>query len=116
MEAQTDIQTYLEQGRQALAQGQAREAAIAYAHGAQMEPDNPLARLNLAAVLIKQRDFPGARTLLEKITTPPELRARAEESAVLEVRSRLLGCLKPREVSVNFKFWAPQPSYVPGYR
>ncbi|MDQ2888083.1 MAG: rhomboid family intramembrane serine protease [Chloroflexota bacterium] len=48
MEAQTDIQTYLEQGRQALAQGQAREAAIAYAHGAQMEPDNPLVHLGLA--------------------------------------------------------------------
>ena len=48
MEAQTDIQTYLEQGKQALAQGQGREAAIAYAHGAQMEPDNPLVHLGLA--------------------------------------------------------------------
>ncbi len=48
MEAQTDIQTYLEQGRQALAQGQGREAAIAYAHGAQMDPDNPQVHLGLA--------------------------------------------------------------------
>jgi membrane associated rhomboid family serine protease len=48
VEAQTDIQTYLEQGKQALAQGQGREAAIAYAHGAQMEPDNPLVHLGLA--------------------------------------------------------------------
>ncbi len=48
MEAQTDIQTYLEQGKQALAQGQGREAAIAYAHGAQMEPDNPQVHLGLA--------------------------------------------------------------------
>ena len=48
MEAQTDIQTYLEQGKQALAQGQGREAAIAYAHGAQMEPNNPLVHLGLA--------------------------------------------------------------------
>ena len=48
MEAQTDIQTYLEQGKQALARGQGREAAIAYAHGAQMEPDNPLVHLGLA--------------------------------------------------------------------
>jgi membrane associated rhomboid family serine protease len=48
VEAQTDIQTYLEQGRQALAQGQGREAAIAYAHGAQMEPENPLVHLGLA--------------------------------------------------------------------
>jgi len=48
VEAQTDIQTYLEQGRQALAQGQGREAAIAYAHGAQMEPENPQVHLGLA--------------------------------------------------------------------
>lgn len=48
MEAQTDIQTYLEQGKQALASGQAREAAIAYAHGAQLEPDNPQVHLGLA--------------------------------------------------------------------
>lgn len=48
MEAQTDIQTYLEQGKQALAKGQGREAAIAYAHGAQMEPENPMVHLGLA--------------------------------------------------------------------
>ncbi len=48
MEAQTDIQTYLEQGKQALAQGQGREAAIAYAHGAQMEPNSPMVHLGLA--------------------------------------------------------------------
>jgi membrane associated rhomboid family serine protease len=48
LEAQTDITTYLEQGKQALAQGQGREAAIAYAHGAQVEPDNPLVHLGLA--------------------------------------------------------------------
>jgi membrane associated rhomboid family serine protease len=48
LEAQTDITTYLEQGKQALAQGQGREAAIAYAYGAQIEPDNPLVHLGLA--------------------------------------------------------------------
>src|SRR5207302_1827351 len=48
LEAQTDIQTYLDQGRQSLAQGQGREAAIAYAHAAQIEPDNPLVHLGLA--------------------------------------------------------------------
>src|SRR5258708_36786682 len=48
LEAQTDVQTYLERGKQALAQGQGREAAIAYAHGAQMEPDNPMVHLGLA--------------------------------------------------------------------
>jgi membrane associated rhomboid family serine protease len=48
VEAQTDIQTYLEQGKQELAQGHAREAAIAYAHGAQLDPDNPIVHLGLA--------------------------------------------------------------------
>ena len=48
MEAQTDIQTYLERGKQALAEGQGREAAIAYAHAAQIEPDNPKVHLGLA--------------------------------------------------------------------
>lgn len=48
MEAQTDIQTYLDQGKQALAQGKAREAALAYAHGAQIESNNPIVHLGLA--------------------------------------------------------------------
>jgi len=48
LEAQIDITTYLEQGKQALAQGNGREAAIAYAHGAQLEPENPLVHLGLA--------------------------------------------------------------------
>jgi membrane associated rhomboid family serine protease len=48
LEARTDIQDYLERGKQALAQGQGREAAIAYAHAAQIEPDNPMAHLGLA--------------------------------------------------------------------
>ena len=48
MEAQTDIQTYLERGRLALAEGQGREAAIAYAHAAQLEPNNPAVHLGLA--------------------------------------------------------------------
>src|SRR5437667_3256571 len=43
-----EIQNYLEQGRAALAQGQAREAAIAYAHGAQLEPTSPAVHLGLA--------------------------------------------------------------------
>jgi membrane associated rhomboid family serine protease len=48
LEAQTDIQAYLERGKQALAEGQGREAAIAYAHAAQLEPDNPVVHLGLA--------------------------------------------------------------------
>jgi membrane associated rhomboid family serine protease len=48
LEAQTDIQTYMERGKLALAQGQGRESAIAYAHAAQLEPDNPMVHLGLA--------------------------------------------------------------------
>ena len=51
------------------------------------EPANPLALLNLAALAIKERDFRRTRFLLQQITKPPELRARAEETlAVLENR------------------------------
>lgn len=48
MESQLDVQTYIDRGKQALAQGQGREAAIAYAHAAQIEPDNPYIHLGLA--------------------------------------------------------------------
>ena len=48
MESQLDVQTYIERGKQALAQGQGRDAAIAYAHAAQIEPDNPDIHLGLA--------------------------------------------------------------------
>ena len=48
MEAQTDVQTYMENGKQALAMGQARDAAIAYAHAAQLDPNNPAVHLGLA--------------------------------------------------------------------
>jgi len=48
VEAQTDIQTYVDQGNYSLAHGQGREAAIAYAHAAQLEPDNPAIHLGLA--------------------------------------------------------------------
>jgi len=48
LEAQTDIQTYMNRGKQALAQGERREAAIAYAHAAQIEPNNPAVHLGLA--------------------------------------------------------------------
>lgn len=43
-----ELQNYMEQGKTALAQGKGREAAIAYAHGAQLEPENPLVHLGLA--------------------------------------------------------------------
>jgi cytochrome c-type biogenesis protein CcmH/NrfG len=70
-----------------LSEGHLEAARQALDHALEKEPDNPLALLNLAAVLIKQRDFAGARAILKKIKDPPELWARAEESlAVLENR------------------------------
>jgi len=48
VEAQKDLQTYLEQGRTALAEGHGREAAFAFAHGIQLEPENLAAHLGLA--------------------------------------------------------------------
>lgn len=48
LESQLDVQTYIDRGKQALAQGQGRDAAIAYAHAAQIEPDNPFIHLGLA--------------------------------------------------------------------
>jgi membrane associated rhomboid family serine protease len=38
----------MERGKEALAQGQGREAAIAYAHAAQLDPNNPMVHLGLA--------------------------------------------------------------------
>lgn len=61
VEAQTDIQTYLEQGKQALAQGQGREAAIAYAQGAQIDPDNAMTRLGLAEANLALGDYDVVR-------------------------------------------------------
>jgi membrane associated rhomboid family serine protease len=48
VEAQTELQNYLDQGRQELAQGHPLQAATAYAYGAQIEPDNPQVHLGLA--------------------------------------------------------------------
>jgi len=57
VEAKTDVQNYLEQGKQALAQGQGREAAIAYAHAAQIETDNPMVHLGLAEANLALGNF-----------------------------------------------------------
>ncbi|CAN5352128.1 tetratricopeptide repeat protein [soil metagenome] len=70
-----------------LSEGHLDAARAALERALAREPQNPLGLLNLAAVAIRQKDFSGARHLLQQITDPPELRARAEESmAVLENR------------------------------
>ena len=67
MEAQTDTQTYIERGRQALAQGQARDAAIAYAHAAQQEPDNPMIHLGLAEANLALRSYGVVHMACKKV-------------------------------------------------
>jgi membrane associated rhomboid family serine protease len=67
VEAQTDLQSYLEQGRVALAQGQAREAAIAYAHGAQLEPNDPAIHLGLAEANLALGDYAIVRMACNKV-------------------------------------------------
>jgi len=66
-----------------LSEGHLAAARQALDRALAKEPENPLALLNLAAVTIKQGDFPGTRALLKRIAEPPELRARAEESLVV---------------------------------
>jgi membrane associated rhomboid family serine protease len=67
VEAQTDLQSYLEQGRVALAQGQAREAAIAYAHGTQLEPNDPAIHLGLAEANLALGDYAIVRMACNKV-------------------------------------------------
>ncbi|HWS83961.1 MAG TPA: rhomboid family intramembrane serine protease [Ktedonobacteraceae bacterium] len=67
MEAQTNLQSYLEQGRLALAQGQAREAAIAYAHAAQVEPNDPAVHLGLAEANLALSDYAIVRMACNKV-------------------------------------------------
>src|SRR2546421_5397372 len=47
----------MDSGKQALAQGQGREAAIAYAHAAQLDPGNPMVHLGLAEANLALGDY-----------------------------------------------------------
>ncbi len=67
MEAQTSIQTYIEQGNYSLAHGQAREAAIAYAHAAQLEPENPAVHLGLAEANLGLGNFDVVRMACKRV-------------------------------------------------
>lgn len=67
MEAQTEIETYLERGKQELAQGHGRESAIAYAHGAQMEPNNPEVHLGLAEANLALGNYGVVQMACQKV-------------------------------------------------
>jgi predicted Zn-dependent protease len=98
-----------------LAEGHLEAARRALEEALVKEPGSPLARLNLAAVAIKQRDFAGARALLKGLTDPPEIRARAEESlAVLENRESGQVNLQRLRLAARIgpSNWASEKRYV----
>ncbi len=90
MEAQTDLQTYLEQGKQALMRGEGREAAVAYAYAAQMEPDNPLVHLGLAEANLALSSYDFVRLACNKVQ---EL---VQSGPIYELAQALLGLLERR--------------------
>lgn len=61
MEAQTDIQMYVERGKQQLAQGHGREAAIAFANAAQLNRTDPEIHLGLASANLALGDYNTVR-------------------------------------------------------
>ena len=62
-----DLRSYIERGKQALAEGQGREAALAYAHAAQIEPNNPLIRLGLAEANLALGDYTVVRMACQRV-------------------------------------------------
>jgi Tfp pilus assembly protein PilF len=98
-----------------LSEGHLDAARSALEQALAREPDEPLALLNLAAVAIKAQDFARARQLLESITDPPEIKARAQESlAVMEYRqSGKVNLLRLRLAArLGPPNWAMEKRYV----
>jgi len=67
LEAQADIHTYIERGKQALAEGQGREAALAYAQAAQIEPHNVLLHLGLAEANLALGNYDFVRMACHRV-------------------------------------------------
>jgi membrane associated rhomboid family serine protease len=91
VEAQMEIQNYLEQGRAALAQGQAREAAIAYANGAQLEPDSPAVHLGLAEANLALGNYGVVQMASRKV-----LELQPEKGCEAKIAQALLDLLDHR--------------------
>ncbi len=86
-----EIQNYLEQGRAALAQGQAREAAIAYANGAQLEPDSPAVHLGLAEANLALGNYGVVQMASRKV-----LELQPEKGCEAKIAQALLDLLDHR--------------------
>jgi membrane associated rhomboid family serine protease len=67
VETQTELQNFLDQGRQELAQGHGRGAAIAYAHGAQIEGGNPQVHIGLAEANLALGHYDVVRMACKKV-------------------------------------------------
>jgi membrane associated rhomboid family serine protease len=67
VEAHSELQTYLAQGKQELAHGHGREAAIAYAHGAQINTDDPLVHLGLAEANLALGNYDVVKMACRKV-------------------------------------------------
>ncbi|BCL81420.1 rhomboid family intramembrane serine protease [Ktedonobacteria bacterium brp13] len=67
MEAHSELQTYLDQGKQELAHGHGREAAIAYAHGAQIDTDDPMVHLGLAEANLALGNYDVVKMACRKV-------------------------------------------------
>jgi membrane associated rhomboid family serine protease len=91
VEAQMEIQNYLEQGRAALAQGQGREAAIAYAKGAQLEPDSPAVHLGLAEANLALGNYGVVQMASRKV-----LELQPEKGCEAKIAQALLDLLDHR--------------------
>ncbi|MDQ3198894.1 MAG: tetratricopeptide repeat protein [Verrucomicrobiota bacterium] len=76
-------QMWINLGGLELNEGHLEAARAALDRALAKEPNNPLALLNLAAVTMRQGDFPQTQSILKKVVEPPEMRARAEESLVV---------------------------------
>ncbi|MGI8436373.1 MAG: tetratricopeptide repeat protein [Chthoniobacterales bacterium] len=79
------------------------------------EPGQPIALLNLAAVAIKQRDFPRAHELLARATQVPFVEAQAYElMAVLEkAETGQVNPLRLRLATLSgFPSWEIEKRYI----
>lgn len=95
-------------------EGRLQEAALHLRAALQKTPDQPLAVINLAAVLLQQNDLKLARQLLERATQMPLVNAQAHELlAVLEhkenggvdvLRMRLAARTGPPDWSIEKRY------------
>jgi membrane associated rhomboid family serine protease len=104
VEAQTELQNYLDQGKQELAQGHPLPAATAYAYGAQIEPENPQVHLGLAEAnlsLGKYGIVQAACRRVQELDEPTGVAARTAQALLDLVEHRYDRALKIVDDVIN---------------